>query len=71
MRHEIPVTALRHIRAGLQRARLAAIICAGILAAQAADHDIDVALTLRHCVSSELFRQIKRLNRLIVEAGAP
>jgi hypothetical protein len=70
MRDGVPATTLRHIIAGLHRSRFAALVCAQILRAQAADYDIDVALTLRQCVSIELFRQVRHLNRLLAEAGA-
>ena len=69
MRDGIPATTLRHIRAGLQRARIAAIVCAQILRTQAADYDTDVALTLRDCVARELFRQMVHIARLLAEVG--
>lgn len=69
MRDGIPVTSLRQIRAGLQRARVAAVVCTQILRAQAADYDTDVALTLRDCVARELFRQMLHITRLLAEAG--
>ncbi len=70
MRNGAHATALTYIRSRLENARSAARVCVGILDAQAADLDGEVALTLQRCVCSELSGQIRHINRLL-DAGAP
>src|SRR5690242_4350288 len=69
MRDGVPSSALSRIRASLVFARSVANDCATILKRQAADLDLDVAVTLRSCVSDELSDQIKQIDRLLAEAS--
>ena len=69
MRDGVPSRALSRIRASLIFARSVANDCETILKKQAADLDLDVAVTLRSCVSDELSDQIKQIDRLLAEAS--
>lgn len=68
-RDGVPSRALRRIRASLMFARSVANDCATILKRQAADLDLDVAVTLRSCVSDELSDQIRQIDRLLAAAS--
>ena len=68
MRDGVPRRALRRIRVSLIFARSVANDCVTILKRQAADLDLDVAVTLRSCVSDELSDQIKQIDRLLGRA---
>ncbi len=65
----VPATALRRIRDGIARARNASAWCAQLLRNQAGDYDLDIALTLRRCVSIELFHQMGHIDLLLKEDG--
>jgi len=69
MRDGVPGRALHRIRASLVFARSVANDCATILKRQAADLDLDVAITLRSCVSAELSDQIEQIDRLLAGAS--
>src|SRR5690242_15283718 len=69
VRDGVPSSALSRIRASLIFARSVANDCVTILKRQAADLDLDVAVTLRSCVSDELSDQIKQIDRLLAESS--
>jgi hypothetical protein len=65
MRNGVPATVLRQISRELEVAQAVVYLCAATLRGQAADSDIDVALSLQRCVGDELDRQIERIGELL------
>jgi hypothetical protein len=58
-------TALRKIHEGLEAALSATSLCGIALRAQAADHDIDIALCLECCVEQALSNEMEHIDNVL------